>query len=335
MASLHAKMDSLLTSTNTKMDALTTTSNETLKQFAAYMAVNDGRVATITTRIDGNDVRLTSLESRLAALEESRPAAEDMTTDRELLKQQQLKTNICFNGIPLVDGENIPQILTAIWAAIKVHVSPTDIVSSHRTKPSQRSPGLICVKFSTFEKKNEVMLAKRNTKLTLVDLNLNLQPGQRRIFANHQMTPYYSSLFYKARNAQAEGLIKASWIGNGGMNVRLADDSIKVAKSEMELTSIIAASVPTEVDSSSEEDSYGNSTVVAILSPPTASSPLATNTAVKQKKKKTPMVKLTRLKRRLGEGSPTNDVPSSSASKKGRNVSSKSNSGINNSKQSH
>lgn len=94
MASLHAKMDNLMSSTNAKIDTLIVASNATHEQLA--------------------DDMLASLESRLTALEENKPAVVDMSVELKLLKQQQLKNSICFNGIPLVDGENITNILNAI-----------------------------------------------------------------------------------------------------------------------------------------------------------------------------------------------------------------------------
>lgn len=315
MASLHAKMDSLMASSNVKMDNLMIATNATLKQLTDYMGVNDGRVDALSTQLDQHDDKFASLDLRLAALENNTPAVENLTTERELLKQQQLKCNICFNGIPAAEDENITNILKAIWTAIKVKVSPTDIINTHRTKPSQRSPGLICVKFASYDKKTEVMTAKRKVKLTLADLNLSLSPGQRRIFANHQMTPYYSTIFYKARYAQANGCIKTSWIGNNGMNLRLNDDSIKVVKSISEFDSVVVAATPIELQSSSDEDSTS-----AVLTPP------VTNSVKKKKKKRTPVVKLVRLKRRLENDSPTNSAPSTSSVEKGRKSITKNNS---------
>lgn len=324
MASIHAKLDSLLTNTNEKMNNLMYTSNATLKQLTDYIGANDVRVEALSTRINENDDLFARFESRLAALEGSKPAVVDPNAEHELQKQQQLKCSICFSGLPYVEGENIPRILNAIWFAIKVKVAPADIVNTHRTKPSKRSPGLICVKFATYEKKIEVMAAKRKTNLILTDLNLNLAPGERRLFANHQMTPYFSAIFYKARQAQANGTIMASWIGNYGLNMRLTDDSVKVVKSEAEFNSIIAAISPVDVHSSSDDGDDAESTVVEINNRPAVSTPLVSKTGRSKKNKRSPVVRLTRMnKRRLGDDSPTNNGPSTSSGSIGGNSTSK------------
>lgn len=168
-----------MASTNVKMDNLMSASSATLKQLSDYMGANDGRVDALSTHVEQHDNKMASLELRLAALERNSTVVEDLSTERELLKQQQLKCNICFNGIPSADGENIALILKAIWFAIKIKVAPNEIISMHRTKPSERSPGLICVKFAAYEKKVETMNAMRKTKLILADLNLNLCAGGR------------------------------------------------------------------------------------------------------------------------------------------------------------
>lgn len=169
-----------MASTNVKMDNLMSASSATLKQLSDYMGANDGRVDALSTQVEQHDNKMASLELRLAALQTGNSTVvEDLSTERELLKQQQLKCNICFNGIPSADGENIALILKAIWFAIKIKVAPNQIISMHRTKPSERSPGLICVKFAAYEKKVETMNAMRKTKLILADLNLNLCAGGR------------------------------------------------------------------------------------------------------------------------------------------------------------
>lgn len=66
MASLHAKMDSLMASSNVKMDNLMIATNATLKQLTDYMGVNDGRVDALSTQLDQHDDKFASLELRLA-----------------------------------------------------------------------------------------------------------------------------------------------------------------------------------------------------------------------------------------------------------------------------
>lgn len=169
------------------------------------------------------------------------------------MKQQQLRCNICIHGVPAQNGENIPQLFSSICSALKVKLAATGVVSSYRTKPSHRSPGLIIVKLNSLDKKLEIVAAKRShPKLSLA--NLNLSPANKLIYINNQMTPHMSAVFYKAKSAIINGHCKTAWLGANGIMIRLQDDSTTCVSSADSLDKLIAATIPLESDSSSVAD---------------------------------------------------------------------------------
>lgn len=235
-------MSADVSSINSKLDAILTCVSAVRDELSDYKKSNDANINTINVRVDANDEKLAELERKLAALESARPNETNIVKDSELLKQQQLKNNICFHGIPLKENENLHDIVKAIGSAIKVKIGPNDVISVHRTKPSQRSPGLIIVKLSSYEKKMEIMKAKRTKeKLFASQLKMKLEPANKMIFINHQMTPYYSTLFYKAKAAAVDGRLKNCWIGGGCLCLRLTDNTQTVVKSCDELEAIVLA----------------------------------------------------------------------------------------------
>lgn len=237
-----------------KLDVILASISANRLEVTEYMNVNDRKVDAITERVDQNDSKFEELESRLAALEKAKPCEAVLTHERELLKQQQLKDNVCLHGIPYRENENLKEIVKAVGNAIKVRIGSSDIVRVHRTKPSEKSPGLIVVKLSSFDMKLKVMEAKRSTaKLTVGHLKLRLEQSNSPIYINHQMTPFYSSLFYKARQAAADGYCKTCWINGSGLSIRMNDDSVVAIKSADELESLASKQSPCNSSTASFE----------------------------------------------------------------------------------
>lgn len=162
---------------NVKLDAILASIGATRQEVTEYMSTNDKKVDGISERVDTNAAKVAALESRLSALEVAKPSDVAFTLERELLKQQQLKESVCLHGIPQKNNENLRDIVKAVGAALKIRIGSNDIVKVHRTKPSKKSPGLIIIKLSSFDKKIEVMDAKKSIS-NLVVANLNLKLDQ-------------------------------------------------------------------------------------------------------------------------------------------------------------
>lgn len=226
------------------LNEIAKTTAATRSELAEYRNETDKKIIGISSKVDGVCDNVKILEDRLAALERNSnvnpPNVASESSSVELIKQFNLKNNVCISGIPSKQNESTIEIVTAVGKALKVQFGPHDIQSTYRTKASKKSPGLIIIKFANFEKKIELLSSKRNKKsLKVKELHLNLDKPKGELYINNQLTPHFAEIFMKAKRATFNEIIKSCWIGSNCVTIKLNDDKQILIKSMAELDAVI------------------------------------------------------------------------------------------------
>lgn len=287
-----------------RLDGILASTEACRSEFASYMTANDNKVKKVVIRQDKMDNRVLELEKRLAVLEQFGYGESSAVPNQEIMKQQQLKCNICLHGIVAIPDENLNSVAHLFCTKLNVKLTKGDIIGVHRTKPSARSPGLVCIKFGSYEKKMEVVNAKRNHgRMNLAAINL--EPANNQIFVNHQMTPFFASLYHKARSVIFDGIFSACWIGSDGLRVRLPDGNTKTVRNMNELETLIATAPNT-----------GASDVVSIASSDSPTIGTAPNTSIVRHSPGPVVKKVRTIKRNLEASPPSQRTTERSSDKK-------------------
>lgn len=218
------------------------TTSATRCELAEYRNETDNKIQCISSTVDDACVRIKFLEEKLAALENNVkvPNASTDLISVELLKQFNLKNNVCISGLPSKHKENIKDVISAVGKALSVRFGPNDILSAYRAKSSQKSPGLIIIRFANFNKKIELLSSKRKKKtLKVNELGLDLEKPNGILYINNQLTPYFSEIFMKAKRATFHDKIKSCWMASNCVSIITNDDTKMLIKSMGELEAVI------------------------------------------------------------------------------------------------
>lgn len=145
----------------------------------------------------------------------------------EMIKQKQLKNNICIGGVPALPGENLFDIVVIIWDLLGIGKDVLDFITGiYRTKGKTSS---IIVQLSNEALKSAILEKKKAKKSLLVEeLQLATGPSNTEVTINQQLTPYYSNLMYNGRQAVKNKTIHSCWFTNKGMLVKIKEDATPV-----------------------------------------------------------------------------------------------------------
>lgn len=212
----------------------------TRNELSNFKIITNDRIGALEGSVDDYKQKCSEMELRLSALEEGGTSSIPNQIDIETSKQAKLGGNLCIHGVPERQNESIMNIIKAICAALNVKFNNTDIISAHRSKPSAKSPGLIVVKFVNFNKKIELLQAKKNKKsLNLAQLKMGLEPKNKLIYFNHHMTPFYANIHRKCKQAQSDGSIEGCWLSSNGIIIKLNDNSTRLINKMDDIETII------------------------------------------------------------------------------------------------
>lgn len=235
-----------------KLDRILDNTEVTKNELMSYKKSNDARVSQLEVKLDECLARLSECEKRNSPANIGPSPTSDIA-ERELIKQQSLKNNICISGIPSIENENAIDTISKVFTALGFISDDGDIAAAYRTKSRPNSGGLLIVKFTSFEKKLELLSSKKK-KRQLSLYNLKLGSKDSLVYIGNQLTPYYSSLFYKAKKAIGDGFFVSRWLSNQGVSVKLHDNTIHKIKSEEDIMSLTGILVPVHNESNTTTD---------------------------------------------------------------------------------
>lgn len=160
----------------------------------------------------------------------------------EIMKQKQLKNNICIDGVPGSTNENIRSIFKAICFKLEINVHINSVIAAYRTKGSNNRLGSIVVQLDNSGLKAAIMNKMKIRKSLLVEeINIGLNNNNNQIFIFNHVTPYFSHLLYIGRQAIKNKQLSSCWLASNGVFVTLNENNNKVLiNNEEQLVKLIS-----------------------------------------------------------------------------------------------
>ena len=207
---------------------------------------------TVTNNKTEIEAELTTLRNEVVRLADSTNSSEKLAKKVERLEksvhhgqQHDRLWNLEIAGIPTHVGdepEKLEEAALAIFGAIDVNCSPSNIEAIHRLKDkgNGRAPvTILCIDNRKIVR--EIHQNKRKLK-HLKDLNIDI-PGlndQSKIFINPSLTPYTRSLAYNCRLLRDDGLIEKVRVDDdGSIKIKLVGrEQLKRINVESDLTNM-------------------------------------------------------------------------------------------------
>lgn len=192
----------------------------------SYTATTNSKLDEVNHRIDNVTDHSAKNRQRIEKLEES----------IEILKQDQLRNNICISGVPAekVMNANTKDIVIAIAKKLGIDLSPNNFTSYPVAKNK-----FIIVNMYNITHKQSLLNKIRVKKSLLVEEVFGTQSNSQ-IYLNDHLTPYFNRLFLIARTAKKEGKLASATSNGGKIRARKCiDDAPSIIYSERQLHEII------------------------------------------------------------------------------------------------
>lgn len=207
-----------LAETNSKISTIQNTLNADIKNIRENVSDHDKRLKKVEKTTSNNNNEIASL-----------------TTQIELLKQDRLRNNLRFTGLPQEAFANPIKTFLQISNALQLSLIPSDF-----TAYGDRNKSSIIVTYYSNTHKRLVMDKMREKKSLLVEEVFPGIKSNSQVYANDHLTPHFAKLFQLAWNAKKNGeLFSASSIG-GRIKIRKCEsDQPKIVDTEQELLDFI------------------------------------------------------------------------------------------------
>ena len=166
--------------------------------------------------------------------------AEQQKTINEL-EQYSRKNCINISGVMEKERESVRKLTKDIGRAVGVNLTDADIDSGHRLgRQTDGKPRAIIVKFTTFDKRQELYQARRQLRTATAPADSSLSEADiRQIFVSDSLTKTNRSVMYAARQLKNDNKIAAAWTDAGRMKIRIvADGPTRLIRGMDELRSI-------------------------------------------------------------------------------------------------
>lgn len=191
-----------------------------------------GRVNNIVTLVSKLEDTINKLIDRVQIVEnnasELRKEIEDIRLDLECEKQYGRSKNFIVTSIPFTANEDVPDKIIGLLKEMNIELKKEEI-TAHRL-PSPRSPAPIVVQCTTRATRDSVVRRSRKLKPTTSLISNNLP--QRAIFFNDHMTPYFSELMRRAKEAKDKCGFKYIWLNGNRIMMKKNNESkaIKIVR---------------------------------------------------------------------------------------------------------
>lgn len=145
---------------------------------------------------------------------------ETKLTDRMVaLEQYSRPNNVLISGVPMLENENLRDIVRALAIDVKDH----DIDVVHRL-PERNGEATITVKLNSRELKEAIIRNSKRSKLNSEFLNIQNYPTTL-IYCEDHLIPEYKRVFMKAKHLKETRVLKHVWVSDCAVRVRITDDS--------------------------------------------------------------------------------------------------------------
>ena len=181
------------------------------------------------------------MAERNAMIESLRETVAEQQKTINELEQYSRKNCINIAGVKEKDRESVRVLAKDIGRAVGVNVTDGDIDTAHRIgRQVEGKVRPIIVKFTTFDKRQELYQARRKLRAASAPAGSSLSDAELRlIFVSDNLTTTNRGIMYAARQLKNDGKIAAAWTDAGRMKIRVtADGPTKVIRSMDDLRSI-------------------------------------------------------------------------------------------------
>ena len=181
------------------------------------------------------------MAERNAVIESLRETVAEQQKTINELEQYSRKNCINIAGVKEKDRESVRVLAKDIGRAVGVNVTDGDIDTAHRIgRQVEGKVRPIIVKFTTFDKRQELYQARRKLRAASAPAGSSLSDAELRlIFVSDNLTTTNRGIMYAARQLKNDGKIAAAWTDAGRMKIRVtADGPTKVIRSMDDLRSI-------------------------------------------------------------------------------------------------
>lgn len=182
-------------------------------------------------RLDDFSVKLASVETRVASLEQLQEAVGSLQSDVDLIKselsasdQRSRLNNVEIKGVPLKKDENLFAILEKISQKVNFTFPKTQVNYISRIPLFNTKDKSIVVSFLNRYIKEDFVAAARSFK-TLSAHDIGFTGQSNRVYVNDHLNPDSKKLLNKTRTIAKEKEYKHVWVKHGKIHVRRHEGS--------------------------------------------------------------------------------------------------------------
>lgn len=225
---------------------------EVMKKCANKDDINDIK-SQITAQNEETSIKIATTNKRIddvvTANEKTNEKIEQLEASIEVLKQDQLRNNICISGVPVaeISNTNTSDIVILIAKTLGIEIARHNFASY-----SVSDKKFIIVTMYNSRHKQTLLNKIRVRKSLMVEEVLKTKSNSQ-IYLNDHLTPYFNRLFLMARNAKKAGKIASASSYGGKIRARKTlDDAPIVITTERQLQTIIDTHDDTSKDDSAQ-----------------------------------------------------------------------------------
>ena len=144
-------------------------------------------------------------------------------------------------GVKEKERESVRTLAKEISKSVGVTLVDSDIDTAHRIgKHSDGKERPIIVKFTTFDKRQELYQARRKLRTVTAPPDSSFSEAElRQIYVSDSLTKANRDVMYAARQLKSDGKIAAAWTDAGRMKIRTVKDGpTRIIRSLDDLRSI-------------------------------------------------------------------------------------------------
>lgn len=202
---------------------------QTIKDDTQEMKANvNSYTVTTNSKLEEKNHRINNVSDHSA---ENRQKIEKLEESIEILKQDQLRNNICISGVPA------DKIMNAITKDIVIAIAKKLGIDLSPSYPVAKNKFIICNMYNITHKQS--LLNKIRVKKSLLVEEVFGTQSNSQIYLNDHLTPYFNRLFLIARTAKKEGKLASATSNGGKIRARKCIDAPCIIYSERQLHEII------------------------------------------------------------------------------------------------
>lgn len=190
---------------------------ETNKNIESIQSQIQTDISTFRVDLDGLKKRIELIETES---NEAHDRINDVCLQIELLKQERLRNNIRFTGLPPNAFDDPIHTVMSIDEVLKIDLIPSDF-----TAYADRHKSSLIVSFASHAHKRLLTNTLQQRKSLLVEEIFPSIKSNSNVYANDQLTPYFAKLFQAAWKAKKDGSIFSASSLGGRIKVKLHETS--------------------------------------------------------------------------------------------------------------